>query len=209
MDALIGIMLLVVLSGGAAILSIIMLNRSRWTLDQAVECSGHGRSELLDMIHSGWLRYERRYGLFGDYTIDESEIARAYADYQEAMRIQAETDALIRSKVEEMVATLGESVRNYQREQQKQQEELAAMQERYANILATMSQQLGLIPPVVVQAFRVLDIPEDAPLDTIHQRYRLLAKRFHPDKGGESQQFIQIHTAYTCLLAWKQSQVEK
>jgi curved DNA-binding protein CbpA len=66
--------------------------------------------------------------------------------------------------------------------------------------------QLNLIPPEVAHAFDVLGLPRDASFPDIRQRYRLLAKRAHPDTGGDQEQFKQINAAYKCLIKWIESQ---
>ena len=44
-----------------------------------------------------------------------------------------------------------------------------------------------------------LDVPVDASLETIKQRYRTLAQMHHPDKGGNEELFKQIKLAYEIL----------
>jgi len=44
-----------------------------------------------------------------------------------------------------------------------------------------------------------LDIPVDASLETIKQRYRTLAQMHHPDKGGDEELFKRIKLAYEIL----------
>jgi curved DNA-binding protein CbpA len=44
-----------------------------------------------------------------------------------------------------------------------------------------------------------LDVPVDASLDTIRQRYRTLAQMYHPDKGGDEEMFKRIKLAYEIL----------
>ena len=44
-----------------------------------------------------------------------------------------------------------------------------------------------------------LDIPDDASLETIKQRYRTLAQMHHPDKGGDEELFKRIKLAYEIL----------
>ncbi len=49
-------------------------------------------------------------------------------------------------------------------------------------------------------ALRSLQLPEDADADAITRRYRQLAARHHPDRGGDSEAFIRARQAYECLL---------
>ena len=44
-----------------------------------------------------------------------------------------------------------------------------------------------------------LDVPVDASLETIRQRYRTLAQMYHPDKGGDEEIFKSIKLAYEIL----------
>ena len=44
-----------------------------------------------------------------------------------------------------------------------------------------------------------LDVPVDASLETIRQRYRTLAQMHHPDKGGDEELFKRIKLAYEVL----------
>ena len=44
-----------------------------------------------------------------------------------------------------------------------------------------------------------LDVPVDASLETIRQRYRTLAQMHHPDKGGDEELFKRIKLAYEIL----------
>ena len=44
-----------------------------------------------------------------------------------------------------------------------------------------------------------LDVPVDASLETIRQRYRTLAQMYHPDKGGDEETFKSIKLAYEIL----------
>jgi DnaJ-class molecular chaperone len=51
------------------------------------------------------------------------------------------------------------------------------------------------------QARRLFGLPERATLNEIKTRHRLLAKRFHPDRGegGNSEQMRQVNAAYRLL----------
>lgn len=49
------------------------------------------------------------------------------------------------------------------------------------------------------QALAVLGLPPNASQQQIKQRYRLLAKRYHPDRGGDPRQMQQIIAAYDLL----------
>ena len=49
------------------------------------------------------------------------------------------------------------------------------------------------------QALRVLGLPPTASPDQIKRRYRALAKRYHPDRGGDQRQMQRIIAAYECL----------
>jgi len=50
-----------------------------------------------------------------------------------------------------------------------------------------------------LQAMQTLDLPADAPWETIKQAYRRLAAQHHPDKGGDPARFRAIRAAYEIL----------
>ncbi|MBR9828298.1 MAG: DnaJ domain-containing protein [Oceanospirillales bacterium] len=50
-------------------------------------------------------------------------------------------------------------------------------------------------------AFQTLELDEDASQEQIRARYRQLAARLHPDKGGDSEAFIEVRRAYELLRA--------
>jgi DnaJ-domain-containing protein 1 len=49
------------------------------------------------------------------------------------------------------------------------------------------------------QALATLGLPSNATPDQIKRRYRYLAKKHHPDRGGDPQQMQKIIAAYTLL----------
>jgi DnaJ-domain-containing protein 1 len=49
------------------------------------------------------------------------------------------------------------------------------------------------------QALRVLGLPPNATPQQIKRRYRALAKRHHPDRGGDQREMQRIIAAYECL----------
>lgn len=49
------------------------------------------------------------------------------------------------------------------------------------------------------QALRVLGLPPNATPQQIKRRYRALAKRHHPDRGGDQKEMQRIIAAYECL----------
>ena len=49
------------------------------------------------------------------------------------------------------------------------------------------------------QALRVLGLPPNAAPQQIKRRYRTLAKRYHPDRGGDQREMQRIIAAYECL----------
>lgn len=50
------------------------------------------------------------------------------------------------------------------------------------------------------QALAVLGLPAGATQQQIKQRYRRLAKQYHPDLGGDPRQMQRIVAAYECLM---------
>lgn len=50
------------------------------------------------------------------------------------------------------------------------------------------------------QALNVLGLPPNATRQQIKRRYRSLAKKYHPDRGGDRQQMMRIIAAYELLM---------
>ncbi len=206
MQAFIGSGIGIIVCIAMGLFMLIIFNRSRCTREQAAQLSGCSEQELRDLIKARLLSYRRQYVLWGPYTLDVRAIAQARADYKEITRLRAETDAMIRKQAEELATQIQETKRLYQARVEAQQEELERMRRVHEEILKRMRAQLNLIPPAVAQAFHVLDLPHDAPFSEIRQRYRTLAKRFHPDTGGDPQRFISINEAYTRIITWIDTQ---
>lgn len=51
------------------------------------------------------------------------------------------------------------------------------------------------------KALAVLELSADASMDDIRTQYRRLARQHHPDRGGDSEQFIILRQAYETLCA--------
>jgi DnaJ-class molecular chaperone len=54
------------------------------------------------------------------------------------------------------------------------------------------------------QALAVLGLPPTATPQQIKRRYRTLAKRYHPDRGGDQRQMQKIIAAYEFLMKEQQ-----
>lgn len=50
------------------------------------------------------------------------------------------------------------------------------------------------------QALAVLGLPPNATRQQIKRRYRALAKRYHPDRGGDQRQMQRVIAAYELLM---------
>lgn len=50
------------------------------------------------------------------------------------------------------------------------------------------------------QALAVLGLPPDATRQQIKRRYRELAKKYHPDRGGDQKEMRRIIAAYELLM---------
>ena len=50
------------------------------------------------------------------------------------------------------------------------------------------------------QALAVLGLPPSATRQQIKRRYRVLAKQYHPDRGGDRRQMQRIIAAYEVLM---------
>ena len=55
------------------------------------------------------------------------------------------------------------------------------------------------------QLLALLELPPYAGLAEIKQRFRALAKRYHPDQGGDSEQFIELVNLYERLIHERRS----
>lgn len=181
-------------------------NRSRCLLEQAVQLSECTEEELRELIREGVLSYRRQYLIFGPLSFDTYQLADVRAHYPELKRLRAEHAATLQTMAEEMAASIAEANRRYQEEASRRREEQERMERVYAALLHNLSIHLNLMPPAVAQALDVLGLPRDASLREIRQCYRELAKRYHPDTGGDAQQFIRVNDAYTCVIAWIDSQ---
>ena len=53
------------------------------------------------------------------------------------------------------------------------------------------------------QALKVLGLPPNATPQQIKRRYRALAKRYHPDRGGDQKQMQRIIAAYELLMKYQ------
>jgi hypothetical protein len=64
--------------------------------------------------------------------------------------------------------------------------------------LGTFASQPGarLIPPSVQQDLMVLGLQWPCTREEVQKGYREAAKKHHPDRGGEEQQFKQVQAAY-------------
>ena len=69
--------------------------------------------------------------------------------------------------------------------------DVAAMLRRFHERYLALDERL--------QAMQALDLPVDAPWETIKQTYRRLAAQHHPDKGGDPARFRAIRAAYEIL----------
>jgi hypothetical protein len=192
---------------GAAALALVtyLTNRSRCLLEQAVQLSGCSESELRELIREGWLIYRRKYVISGPLSFDGSQLADVRAHYPELKRRRAENAATLRKSAEDIAAQMQEDNRRRQEQMAAHQAEMEMLKRIHAEMLRNLSIQLNLIPPDVADALRVLGLQKDASFDEVYQRYRQLAKRSHPDTGGDPQHFMHINAAYDCVKKWLQS----
>jgi hypothetical protein len=77
----------------------------------------------------------------------------------------------------------------------------AILDEYFARIYAQTAQEQGLGQADVYdpQLLARLGLPPDAGSSEIKQRFRALAKQYHPDRGGESTQFVELVALYERL----------
>jgi DnaJ-domain-containing protein 1 len=67
---------------------------------------------------------------------------------------------------------------------------------------ALWSSRVNPVRPIVErqQALAVLGLPPDATRQEIKRRYRELAKKYHPDRGGDQKEMRRIIAAYQLLI---------
>jgi DnaJ-domain-containing protein 1 len=67
---------------------------------------------------------------------------------------------------------------------------------------ALWSSRVNPVRPIVErqQALAVLGLPPDATRQEIKRRYRELAKKYHPDRGGDQKEMRRIIAAYQLLM---------
>ena len=67
---------------------------------------------------------------------------------------------------------------------------------------ALWSSRANPVRPIVErqQALAVLGLPPDATRQQIKRRYRELAKKYHPDRGGDQKEMRRIIVAYQLLM---------
>lgn len=67
---------------------------------------------------------------------------------------------------------------------------------------ALWSSRANPVRPIVErqQALAVLGLPPDATRQQIKRRYRELAKKYHPDRGGDQNEMRRIIAAYQLLM---------
>lgn len=188
----------------ALVLVTYIINRSRCTLEQAVQLSGCPEQELRELIQEGLLTYRHKYTLFGPLSLDTHEIAEARTAYEEIKSIRAEIGTTLRKMAEDAAARIQEAKRIYQEQLNAHKEEMERIRRVYNEVLRSLN--IHCIPPHVADALRTLGLQNSASFDDVRQRYRLLAKHYHPDTGGNAEQFIQIHAAYTSVIEWIESQ---
>lgn len=51
------------------------------------------------------------------------------------------------------------------------------------------------------EALQLFGLDDNATQDDVKKKYRQLAKQYHPDTGGDAEQFKRINTAYNLLMA--------
>ncbi len=55
---------------------------------------------------------------------------------------------------------------------------------------------LDITPSAVKKAFETLELPPFVTREDIKKHYRFLAKKYHPDRGGDAKRFRDITEAY-------------
>ncbi|HEU5439164.1 MAG TPA: hypothetical protein VFU88_07720 [Ktedonobacterales bacterium] len=60
----------------------------------------------------------------------------------------------------------------------------------------------GVLPPAVAAAYRALDLAPGASVDEVRAARRRLARRHHPDTGGEHARMAAVNAAADTIFAW-------
>lgn len=197
---LLDIILPILFIGVGMALVVYLRNRSRWTFEQAIQLSGCSEADLQEFIKEKLVDYRRKYIVYGPRSFDRYALEQARHVYPELKRLQAETDATLRKMVEDIVAQMSEANRVFQEQERMRQEELARMKRIREAMLRELKETY--VPQKVIDAFRVLELSVDASFEEVRQQYRKLAKQYHPDAGGNQEQFIKVNKAYTCVIEW-------
>ncbi len=92
----------------------------------------------------------------------------------------------------------------FQEQHSAQEEELERMRRVYEETFERLRsrREVTPIPEEVVEALGVLGVSAESSFDMIRHQYRQLAKRSHPDAGGDPETFKRINAAYECVVAW-------
>lgn len=203
MDTVTIILFVIIVAGGASFMTY-LTNKSRCTLEEAVQRSGCTKEDLQELIRLGGLEYRRKYFLFGPLSLDAYELTKARDASIELKEIRATYETTRRQQEEAFAAEMQEMQRRFQEREAADRAYMEMLDRIYAEVLRRMDIQR--MPQNVVQAFQVLDLPTNTPIREVYRRYRLLAKQHHPDVGGNPQEFIKINQAYTCIEDWIKSQ---
>jgi DnaJ-domain-containing protein 1 len=85
---------------------------------------------------------------------------------------------------------------------QLEREEFKAILDEYVSRIYTQTAQDRTLSQADVydpQLLAQFGLPPDAGSSEIKQRYRAMARQYHPDRGGESAQFVQLVALYERL----------
>ena len=117
-------------------------------------------------------------------------------------------DPLIRETAAEETAQSDNPYSAFQERIPSQEEDLERERRAHEEILERLRNRHKVtpIPEEVLKALHILDLSADTSLDLLHQRYRQLAKSYHPDAGGDPETFKRISAAYQRVITWIASQ---
>ena len=65
------------------------------------------------------------------------------------------------------------------------------------------------LPKEITEAYQVLCITSDAPLELVKASQRILAKKYHPDTGGSHTAMVAINNAADTIIAWLEQGIKK
>lgn len=126
---------------------------------------------------------------------NREEATKLYQNAEQAAAIHFE--ALRKTQLEERLRQKEQEARAAA----DQAERDARAKQKLQDLLNTFLQDYP--PPEVISALAVLGLNRDCSEDAAKIAYRVLAKRYHTDNGGDAERIVAINNARDTLFLWK------